>query len=171
MSRPIKFRPLMLLHQAGFTSINIGVSSTSIGWKLPMEGREAAWELYVEIVTRTTIVDLDDDYGEDLTALSSVYSLFDTTREVLRKYGVRSANLGKIIIPVLNETVRPFTTKWTGKTYKEAINPEFRNELRDLRHKLRGYTAILAHLAGVEDIAHASLPEVAPWQAMTKTSS
>ena len=158
MPKPIKFRPLMLLHQAGFTSINIGVSGTNVGWKLPVEGREAAWELYVEIVTRTTITDLDDDYGEDQAALSSVYSLFDTTREVLRKHGVRSANLGKVIIPILNETVRPFTTKWAGKVNKEVINPEFRNELNELRHKLRGYTAILAHLAGVEDIAHANLP-------------
>ena len=154
----IKFQPMKLLHLAGFEGIAISLKNPSITWKLPKEGQEAAWELYIELVTRTLTADLDDDLGQDTTALNSVFSIFETTREVLRRRGVRARNLAKTIVPILNQQVRPFTTKWHSKVCTDETNPEFRKDLQELRTTLRGYTDILAHLAGVEDMSNANLP-------------
>ena len=154
----LKFQPMKLLHLAGFKGVTISLRNPSITWKLPKEGQEAAWELYIELATRTLTADLDDDLGQDTAALNSVFSMFETTREVLRRRGVRARNLAKIIIPILNQQVRPFTTKWHGKVCADQPNPEFRKDLQELRTKLRGYTHILAHLAGVEDLSNANLP-------------
>lgn len=153
----MKFQPVKIMHQAGFEDISIGISNTKVTWKLPIQGQEAAWELYIEVITRTLTADLQDDLGNDIAALNSVFTLFETTREVLRRRGVRAQALAKVIIPILNQVVRPFTTKWHGQV-SENINPEFRKDLQTVRAALQGYTAILAHLAGVEDISNAALP-------------
>jgi hypothetical protein len=57
------------------------------GWEPDESEIKAAWELYVELVTRISIVELQPEQGLLREALSSLYSLFGTTREILRKYG------------------------------------------------------------------------------------
>ena len=153
----MKFQPVKMMYQAGFADISLGIASTKVTWKLPVQGQEAAWELYIELITRTLTTDLADDLGSDIAALNSVFTLFETTREVLRRRGVRAQALAKVIIPILNHVVRPFTTKWHGKV-SDDTNPEFRKDLHEVRTALRGYTAILAHLAGVADISKADRP-------------
>ena len=119
--------------------------------------RNAAWELYVEMLTRIVTQPLPSEYGDDRTALDSVYSLFPTTREILRRYGPKAVEFSKIAVPVLNQEVRPFTAKWHRLSRQpafddEARRREFRAELRDLQAKLRGYNRLLADIAGVEDM-------------------
>lgn len=53
--------------------------------------RDAAWELYVEVVTRIAVVELKPGEGSLREALSSLSSPFATTRDILRKYGQRLA--------------------------------------------------------------------------------
>jgi len=43
--------------------------------------------MYVELVTRISVAELRHGEGLLHEALSSLYSLFDTTREILREYG------------------------------------------------------------------------------------
>ena len=119
--------------------------------------RDAAWELYVEMLTRIVTQPLPAKSGDELTALDSVYSLFQTTREILRRRGRTTISFSKVAIPVLNQVVRPFTAKWhresiAGAFQQEAKREEFRNELESLRQDLRNYNRMLAEIAGVEDL-------------------
>jgi hypothetical protein len=43
--------------------------------------------MYVELITRISVVELKPGEGLLREALSSLYTLFDTTRMILRKYG------------------------------------------------------------------------------------
>ena len=45
-------------------------------------------------------------------ALDSVYSLFPTTRTIIRTHGRDAMEFTKIAVVVLNQIVRPFTAKW-----------------------------------------------------------
>ncbi len=121
------------------------------------EDRDAAWELYVEMLTRIVTQPLPADAGDDKTALDSVYSLFATTREILRRRGRGTIEFSKIAIPVLNQVVRPFTAKWHRETLAGAFDApekraEFRNELATLQADLRNYNRMLADIADVEDL-------------------
>ena len=74
--------------------------------------QDAAWELYVEMLTRIVTQPLPFEYGDEKTALDSIYALFGITREILRRRGRGTIQFSKIAIPVLNQVVRPFTAKW-----------------------------------------------------------
>ena len=41
--------------------------------------RDAAWELYIELVTRITTQSLDEDDGDEKSALDSIYKIFSLT--------------------------------------------------------------------------------------------
>lgn len=119
--------------------------------------RKAAWELYVEMQTRITTQRFDPKYGDEKMALESVYSLFQTTREILLKRGPDCVVFAEIAIEILNQKVRPFTSKWHGKSREGAFEnsnecDEFRTELESLQKILRAYAKTLAVLAGITDI-------------------
>ena len=125
---------------------------------------EAAWEMYVELITRITTQRLE--YGDEQAALDSVYSLFKTTRRVLVRKGRKARSFTKIAVVVLNQVVRPFTAKWHKRSLEGAFeNPElcaeFRAELETLQDELRKYSALLADMAKVEDITEISAFEEA----------
>ena len=119
--------------------------------------RKAAWELYIELLTRVTTQPLPDQDGDEQTALESVYSIFSTTRDILKKYGTWTIQFSKIAIPVLNQIIRPFTAKWHKLSMAGCFsNPEmcneFREELKLLQIDLTNYNQLLANIAGVEDL-------------------
>ena len=119
--------------------------------------RLAAWELYVELLTRITTQPLPDADGDEPTALASVHALFPLTREILRKHGPGSNEFAKLAIPVLNQIIRPFTARWHKLALVRAFDDpahraQFRAELTALQIQLRHYTQALASLAGVEDL-------------------
>ena len=80
---------------------------------------KVAWALYVELSTRVAGVELKSGMGSAREALNSLYSLFDTTRSVLREQGPGSAegpeSVGPIAIEILNRGLRPFITEWHTK--------------------------------------------------------
>ena len=126
-------------------------------WNLKTPDREAAWELYVEMVTRIVTQPLPIDHGDEETALESVYGLFPVTRDILRNRGRHCIEFTKIAVPVLNQIVRPFTTKWhrckvEGAFKKQDQCTEFREELETLQKDLKKYTSLLADIAEVEDL-------------------
>ena len=121
------------------------------------DDQDAAWELYVEMLTRIVTQPLPADAGDEKTALDSVYSLFPTTREILRRRGRTALHFSKVAIPVLNQVVRPFTAKWhqevlAGAFDDAAKRSAFRDELSALQADLRNYNRLLADIAGVEDL-------------------
>lgn len=137
----------------------------------PME-RKTAWALYVELVTRISIEPLQADEGLLREALTSLYSIFGTTRQVLRdagpSVGISHDSLGGIAIAVLNKGLRPFLAKWhsllmdweakrpNDKSPREHETEWLHNkdlciELSDLRKELKTYANALATIAGLEE--------------------
>ncbi|QWR78623.1 hypothetical protein [Candidatus Magnetomonas plexicatena] len=138
-------------------SLKIKASFLEMEWKPQNEDKDAAWELYVELLTRITTQPLDPVHGDEKTALDSVFSLFAITRQVLKNHTKDCAEFAKIAIVVLNQVVRPFTAKWHLRSLKGYFDDpvkqkEFRDELSLLQVELRKYTKMLADMAGVEDL-------------------
>jgi len=139
------------------TSLKISAPFLEMEWNPSEPDKDAAWELYVELLTRITTQPLPDEDGDEETALQSVYSLFGLTRSVIKTYGRDCREFTKIAIVVLNQIIRPFTAKWhkvsvAGQFNNPAICEEFRGELNELQERLRIYTRMLSDMAGVEDL-------------------
>ena len=121
------------------------------------DDKKAAWEMYVELLTRITTQYLAPNDGDEKTALTSIYSLFGITRQILRSYGPKAQEFAKVAIVVLNQVIRPFTASWHKKSLTGAFeDPElckkFREELSELQANLRNYTKLLSDIAEVEDL-------------------
>ena len=121
--------------------------------------REAAWELYIELLTRITTQRLLPEYGDEKAALDSVYAIFPLTREILRRRGSGAGEFAKLAIPVLNQFIRPFTAKWHRLSLAGAFSEpkkcaEFRDDLAGIQPYIRSYTTALADMAGVEDLTN-----------------
>ena len=119
--------------------------------------RAAAWDLYVELLTRVTTQSLHLEDGEEQSAVSSIHAVFGLTREILKRHGSGAGQFAKIAIPVLNQVIRPFTAKWhrislNGGFQNPAQRSVFRAELESLQTVLRSYTQALAMMASVEDL-------------------
>ena len=125
--------------------------------------REAAWELYVELLTRITTQDLPDQDGDEQAALESIHAIFPVTRQILRARGSGAGEFAKLAIPVLNQVIRPFTARWHRRLLANELQmaegrAEFRKELEPLRTQLRSYTRALADMANVEDLTSLEPP-------------
>lgn len=140
---------------------NISLNVMGVGLSLDVDfsddDQDAAWELYIEMLTRIVTQPLPSQDGDEQTALDSVYSLFPTTREILRRRGRGTIQFSKVAIPVLNQVVRPFTAEWHRKSLANAFadpdqRVEFRDSLATLQTDLRNYNRLLANIAGVEDL-------------------
>ncbi len=134
--------------------------------------QRAAWKLYIELTTRIAVQPLALDEGLVREALSSLYSLFGTTREILKEagpdVGAAPNTVGGISIAVLNRGLRPVLAKWHPRLQaweaqrapnvspkehelKWAEEPQLRAELETLRTELRQYATGLAEIAGVQE--------------------
>lgn len=149
-------------------SLPFGIGTAE--WEPDPTERNAAWSLYIELVTRIAVQSLEVDQGTVREAMNSLYSLFSSTREILKqagpKVGISHNSVGGIAIAVLNNGLRPFLSKWhpllkvwedkrsvnTGtieheKTWTEE--PKLRQELEILRSNLEKYSDALAEISGV----------------------
>jgi hypothetical protein len=152
-------------------------------WEPVVAERRAAWELYVELVTRISVADLRSDEGILREALTSLHSLFGTTREILRRYGPDVAmagepgeiTFGRLAVAVLNGALRPALSRWHPQLAAyEAIRPaeadpvqyerawpraeELRTELNEVRKVLTGLARTLGQVSGVDDLSAIAAP-------------
>lgn len=142
-------------------------------WTLDDIQRRAAWEMYVELVTRIALEPLRDDEGVLREALSSLHQIFGETRRILRAAGPEAAmappgalSFGMIAVDVLNRTIRPFLAKWHPRLQAhEAVRPAglspasheaawpernaLRKDLTKLQKTLAPYADLLAEACGV----------------------
>jgi hypothetical protein len=153
-------------------------------WEPNEAERKAAWELYVELVTRVSAVPLDGGIARE--ALTSMYALFAQSRGILRGYGPKIAqprddaqfSLGYITVALLNFGLRPFLSYWhpeletweaqrpTGvsvRTHEDAWGRigELRRDLEVTRTVLLDYAEVLAKACGVPDLRTA-IPGASP---------
>ncbi|MDP9469066.1 MAG: hypothetical protein M3Q71_00145 [Chloroflexota bacterium] len=161
-------------------SVNIqvpGVAAIQGTWEPSDEERRAAWEMYVELVTRVPVAELRADEGLLREALSSLYTLFATTREILRRYGPDIAqpqgdnqiSFGYIAVAVLNAALRPLLARWHPllleyeETREDSVSrldherrwdraEELRVALVDARRVLRAYAGQLEQVVGVPSL-------------------
>lgn len=139
------------------TSLKIKAPFLEMDWSPQESDKDAAWEMYIELLTRVATQDLLDSDGDEKTALSSIYSLFSITREVIKRKGRDCQSFTKIAIVILNQIIRPFTAKWHKLSVEKAFEDkekceEFREELKNLQAFLRKYSKMLADMAEVEDL-------------------
>lgn len=153
-----------------------GVSGT---WFPDEEERKAAWELYVELATRIAVVELRPEEGLLREALSSLYTVFESTRGILRSHGPTVAqatnendgdlSFGYLAVAVLNTVIRPVLAKWHPmledyeserpegtSRLKHERQWEYNKELRDVLEETRGillqYADTLAQVAEVRSL-------------------
>jgi hypothetical protein len=166
-------------------TVNLPFGLGGAEWEADPTQRRAAWSLYVELVTRIAVQPLESDQGLLREALTSLYNLFPTTREILKAagpdVGASHNSVGGVAIRVLNCGLRPFLAKWhpslqvweaqrpANVSFKEheknwSEEPKLRTELEELRQNLQEYSIALAIMAG------AIAPQY-PSQLHTKQSS
>jgi hypothetical protein len=137
------------------------------------DARLVAWQLYIETVTRVSTQPLSDDGGGFLReALTSLYGLFITTRDIL-KAGRPSVPVAGgqtveyLAVTMLNRHLRPFLSKWHPRlrefetadpTSSEVAWPDnhaCRSDLRQVQGNLVEFALGFAQLAGVRDAKEA----------------
>lgn len=144
-------------------------------WEPDEREKEAAWEMYVELITRISIEELKPNEGLMREALTSLYSLFQTTRDILRKYGPSVAkpkitdnnlSFGYLAVAMLNCVLRPVLAKWHPlllcyEAIKEpGVSPilhekrwdsisELHKVLNSVRINLIDYAKLLSIVSGV----------------------
>ncbi len=167
-------KPSSFTVSLNFPFFGVGIEGT---WEPDESERKAAWEMYIELVTRISVAELNPDEGLLREALSSLYSLFDTTRSILRTYGPTVAqakgegtlSFGYLAVAILNRVLRPILVKWhpllldyeSTKTSSISAtiherqwekNEELRQVLNDARQVLTEYAELLAEVAGVPSL-------------------
>lgn len=145
------------LENWSMTSLKVKTPFLDMDWEPKDEDRDAAWELYIELLTRITTQQLPPEYGDEATALESVHKLFGLSREIIKRRGRLSIEFTKIAVLILNQKIRPFTAKWHKLMLAKAFDDMeqckvFRAELSALQETLRIYTRMLSDMAGVEDL-------------------
>lgn len=154
--------------------VNIPGLNISGTWEVDDTQRKAAWELYVELVTRISIQELGPNQGLLREALTSLYNLFGETRKILRAYGpdigkplsTGKLSCGSIALEILNSGLRPVLSEWHPRladyenTRPENVsqtaheknwdhNETLRKELNQLRVFMLQYADALARAAGI----------------------
>lgn len=144
------------------SSLKLNAGFLETEWKPTDPDKDAAWDLYIELLTRASTQPLAAEEGTEKAA-ESIYSLFPTTRTILKARGRQCVQFTKLAVVVLNQIIRPFTSKWHhilrhNNLVDEDIRREFRKELADLQLRLLQYTRALADVAEVEDLTDLNVP-------------
>lgn len=98
------------------TSLKISTPFLDWEWKPSEADKAAAWELYVERLTRVSTQGLRPEEGDEKAALASIHELFDLSREVIKRHQRDCIEFTKLAVVVLNQVIRPFTAQWHRKS-------------------------------------------------------
>ena len=157
--------------------VNLGFISIESEWEIDEIQKKAAWEMYVELATRITTIELQPNEGLLREALNSLYSIFATTREILKRYGPsiatpgnpKDTTFGHLAVGILNKILRPTLSKWhpilLDWEQKRPLNvsiteheshwehkDDLRKEINEIRLKLLKYADVLGMVAGVSNL-------------------
>ncbi len=79
-------------------SLKIKPPYLEMDFKFVDADKKAAWDLYIELLTRITTPMLPEEYGDEEGVLESIHSLFKTTRDVLKANGPACVQFTKIAV-------------------------------------------------------------------------
>jgi len=151
-------------------------------WTPDLAERKAAWDMYVELITRVTVADLGPDEGLLREALTSFYSLFGTTRQILKDGGPTLAqatggavSFGHLAVSILNGALRPLLAKWHPLLEDhEASRPdgmsrlmwerawdrhdELRSAIGEVRATLEAYAGVLGEVCDAKSLLAVATP-------------
>jgi hypothetical protein len=100
------------------TDVKITVPQFSeLNFTVTRDSEQVAWKLFVETVTRISTQSLDAGGGFVREALTSLYSLFASTRDILKqsqpsRLTGTDPTVEQLAIAMLNTELRPFLTRW-----------------------------------------------------------
>jgi len=135
--------------------LNLGIIKAE--WVIDDSEKQLAWEIYIELITRTISQPLGHDQGDEKAALTSFYHLFTSSRDMIKKYGRKAPISSYIAIYFLNQELRDFTSDWHKKSENNAFEDasqqqEFRQQLKEKQRMVRRYTGAFMRIAGVPDM-------------------
>jgi hypothetical protein len=133
------------------------VNAVSGTWQVTDRERSAAWETYVEIITRISPPQKDSVPRDLVRELASLEQLLEKMREVLKKYG---PSVGQVSAPcdlsfaylaltVINVALRPVITLGLKTRDDPSSAYELGRELERVYAVLIDYCNILARAADV----------------------
>lgn len=161
-----------------------GLGSIGGEWVPEDSERRAAWELYVELITRVSVVELPQGVGLLRETLNSYYSLFATVRSILKSHGPliarpaegSSVSFGHLAVAVLNWVLRPTLAKWhpllddyesrrpsdVSRLEWETeweLNEQLRADIAAIRGTLQAYAGLLGEVCDSKGVLKfATLP-------------
>ncbi|RFU88140.1 hypothetical protein DY218_03225 [Streptomyces triticagri] len=155
---------------AQLTEVQLSVAGNAMTFTANTDMRQAALRMFFQAATRVATRPLDDDTGNLREALNSLKNLFDLYREPIESGStppppLKGDSVHELVLDILNFELAPFLSKWhprlrtweeseAGEMGGEAAWPEnaaFREELRELQHRLRDYVVALGKVAGLRD--------------------
>jgi hypothetical protein len=154
---------------ARLSEVKITVPSLSeLTFVVNNEARQVAWQLYIETTTRVSTQPLLDADGFIREALTSLYGLFATTRDILKASRPSVPPSGEptveyLAVTMLNRELRPFLSKWHPglreyeKSHPDAPEADWpenaacRRDLALVQAHLREFALSFARLANVRD--------------------
>ena len=126
--------------------------------KVTYADKDASWEMYVELNTKMTTQLITQSYnnksrtGDTRSALTSIYSIFPETRDILKRYGLQGKQFASLAFEMLNVVIRPFTTKWHGFSIEtKSTKLQFQENLKQLQSDLAPYVAKFLEMASTKD--------------------
>jgi hypothetical protein len=155
---------------AHLTEVKVNVPHISqLTFVVNNDSRQVAWQLFVETVTRVSTQPLEEGEGVVREALTSLYGLFATTREILKATRPStSVTAGRTVeqfaVAMLNQELRPFLSKWHPALSRFELehpgeaeaswpgNAACRQELRIVQSRIYDYAIGFAQLAGILDV-------------------
>ncbi len=160
---------LLFADNVELTEVQVGVPIyTQATFSVGQKDRDVAWSLFVETTSRIATQRLERGILRE--ALSSLHSLFVTTRSLLKTKPPSLLSPNKTVeelgLAMLNTELRPFLSKWHPLlTRFEAGTPSaaesdwehnstFRTELEELRERLVPYAKAFGDLSGLSDADH-----------------
>ena len=108
--------------------------------KLEYPDVQAAWELHVQLSTRVTTMQYTRSYNSEVGALTSIYSIFESTRKILFDNGNGCIEFSKLALVMLNDILREFCSHWHSINMQngfENYKTEFEDSIIELQGKLR----------------------------------
>jgi hypothetical protein len=178
--------PPAVAEQFRFVNGKVHLSIPAFGtlegkWEPEERERQAAWELYVELITCISLLELGFKEGVLRETIASFHVFFAAARDILRKYGpeiaranVRSnVSLGAVAVAAIDYVLAPLLSKWhpvllgyesTRPSSTSSVDwesrwehaQELRGALEAARRAMTEYADVLATVAKVTPLHRGS---------------